>query len=99
MFHPRSNFLPSKVVASRIEQEDLVVETLPKALDEATEFRLTASLVHLNEILALDGKSIGNQVLPCRQGYLWSDEEATDNRRHHYRPKRKEYFPEESPHG
>jgi hypothetical protein len=56
----RSNRLPGKVVASRIEQEDLGVGALPKALHEAAEFRLTAFLIRLNEILALDGKSIGN---------------------------------------
>jgi hypothetical protein len=96
--HLGSNFLLSKVAASSVEQEDLVVGSLPKALNEATEFRLTASLVHLNEILALDGKSIGNQVLPPWQRILGSEEQATENRRRPHRPKRQEYFPEESLH-
>jgi hypothetical protein len=95
----RSNFLPSKVVACGIEQEDLIVGTLPKALHEATEFRLTASLVCLNEILALDSKSIGDQVLPRRQGRIGSEKQATDNRHRHHGPKRQKYLPEEGPHG
>src|SRR6202035_3645178 len=94
----RSNFLPSKVVASGIEQEDLIVGTLTKALYVVTEFRLTPSFVRLNEILCLDGKSIGDQVLPCRQGHVGSEKQAAGNRHSYHSPKRQKYFPEQSPH-
>jgi hypothetical protein len=73
---------------------------LPKVLPEATEFRLSASLVRLNEVLGLNGEGIGNQVLPRPLVRLGSEEQDTDDREgRHDRPKRKEYFPEEGPHG
>jgi hypothetical protein len=95
----RSHSLPGKVVASGIEQEDLVVGTLPKALHEAVEFRLAASLIRLHKVLALDAERVGNQILPHWQGRRGSEEQATDNRCRHHRPKREDNFPEERPHG
>lgn len=79
--------LSSEVPAGAIEQEDLVVGTLPKMLYDAIELRLATFFVSLYEILGLDCKSTGNQVLPRRQRYVGSQEQATDNRRRYHRPK------------
>jgi hypothetical protein len=84
----RTNFLPCELAACGIEQKDLVVGTLPNAQHKATEFRLTAGLVRLDKILGLDGKSVGNEVLPHRYGCFGSEEKATDHSRRQNAPKR-----------